>query len=341
MKKVLEVILSGNSLTHGQALEAIDALIDGQPSAEQVAAFLVAMRMKTETSVELSGFVEGLLKRAILLKPTVANEFPDLIDVCGTGGDGAGTFNVSTGAALVLASAGVTVAKHGNKGVSSASGSADVLEALGLKGDLSADSAVQSLREFGVSFMFAPAFHPILARLSSVRKSLGVYTFLNALGPILNPAPLKRQLMGVYQLGLLEKVAHVLHSRGVEEAMVVHGEDGLDEITLSGKTSVAKLLHGKVTFETMTPEDFGLPRATLAEVKGGSPAENAQILVQIFQGEKSPRRNLILLNSAAALLLSKKAASPREAIETVAHAIDSGKTFQLLQRMQAHARNRP
>ena len=290
--------------------------------------------MKNETVTELAGFVEGLSLRGVQLPTGFATEFPELMDVCGTGGDGAGTFNVSTGVALVLASCGVPVAKHGNKGVSSASGSSDVLEALGLKSNETPEEALRSLRNFGVSFLYAPAFHPVLGKLSKIRKNLGVYTFLNALGPLLNPAPLKRQMMGVYHADLLMKVAQVLKEKGIQEALVVHGSDGLDEVTLSGPTSVARLLNGEVKLDTVSPEDFGLKRAALTEVRGGSASENAKILISIFEGKRSAKRDLILINSAMALLLAKKAKTPAEAIEMAAFALDSGKTLLLLERMQ-------
>jgi len=307
-----------------------------------VGELLLALRKKQETGEEILGFVDGLSKKAHLLKlPSElhANQSQSvLIDVCGTGGDSAGTFNVSTGVALVLASAGVNVAKHGNRGVSSKSGSSDVLEVLGLGSDTSPEQAIQSLQKFHLTFLFAPAFHPILAKLAPIRKSLGVYTIFNALGPLLNPAPLTHQMVGVYHPSLLSKAALVLKEKGLKEAYIVHGSDGLDEITLSGETKIAHLKNNSISELTISPEDFGLTRVPLSEVKGGGPHENAEILISIFKGVKSAKRDLILINTAAALVLAGKAKNFMDGVALAASVIDSGKTLFLLQQMKRSTR---
>ncbi len=329
MKTILSAVQQKQSLTRKEAERLLNELIDGQLSPAEIGEVLLCLRAKEETTAELLGFIDGLTKKAHRFT------YPgDLLDVCGTGGDGAQTFNVSTGVAFVLASAGVKVAKHGNRGVSSSSGSSDVLEALGIKSDLNAESATRSLNEHDLSFLFAPAFHPSFAKLGPIRKSLGVYTIFNALGPILNPAPITHQLMGVYDERLLPKVASVLHEKGVREAFVVHGSDGLDEFTLSGPSSVAKMSRGVVTGLTLTPEDFGLNRASIEAVKGGTSKVNAEILLQIFRGEKSQKRDLILMNASAALVLSGKESNFKNATVRAAQLIDSGATLKLLEQMQ-------
>lgn len=317
------------SLTRTQAESLINEIISDRMKPEQIGELLLTMKRRGETTNELLGFIDGLTKRAHLLQFTPPKP---LIDVCGTGGDGAGTFNVSTGVALVLASAGVNVAKHGNRGVSSKSGSSDVLEVLGLGSDTTPEQAIESLTRDHLTFLFAPAFHPVLAKLAPIRKSLGTYTIFNALGPLLNPAPITHQMMGVYHPSLLKKAAEVMRERGLTEGFVVHGSDGLDEITLNGATQFAHLKRGIITEFTLLPVDFGLSRAPMDAVKGGGPQENAEILLKIFQGEKSPRRDLILINAAAAFVLAGKATSFKNGVEVAAATIDSGLTMELLNR---------
>ncbi len=333
MKKSLDHILSGRSFERAEAEQIIDHFIDGNGTPEQMGALLIALRMKGETSAELLGFIDGIAKRAT----RVEGDFGELIDVCGTGGDGANTFNVSTGVAIVLASLGVKVAKHGNRGVSSASGSSDVLQALGVKSDLNAEESVQSLSKFGLSFLFAPAFHPILSKLASVRKNLGVYTLFNALGPILNPAPLTKQMIGVYSPALMMKTAEVLRARGMKEAFIVHGSDGLDELTLSGESSIVHLKNNDIRKMTVSPEDFGLSKAPLLSVKGGNAAENAEILKRIFEGAKGPGTDLIVMNSAAALVLAGKDADFKSAAKQVSDILASGKTHQFYLKLKANS----
>jgi anthranilate phosphoribosyltransferase len=339
MKTVLNSILSGKELSRAETSQAVNLLLDGlqngSVTTEQVSAFLVGLRMKQETAQELLGFIDALNARAVTIS---TNSFPEVLDVCGTGGDQSGTFNVSTAVALVLASADVVVAKHGNRGVSSASGSSDVLEKLGLGSDLTPASVIGSLEKFKLSFLFAPAFHPVLTQVSQVRKNLGVYTIFNALGPLLNPVPLTHQMMGVYDPSLLLKVAEVLRERNLKEAFVVHGADGLDELTLSGPSSIAHLKQNEIEVLTVTPEDFGLAPAELLEVRGGDPAHNARLIEGIFSGEKSPKRDLVVMNAAAALVLLGRERNFSDAARFMEQVIDDQKPASLLERMKKKVR---
>jgi anthranilate phosphoribosyltransferase len=332
MNRALSLLLERRSLERAHAEQVMAQIVDGAARPEQVGAFLIALRIKEESVEEISGFLDCLRKRAL----RVRSARPDLMDVCGTGGDGSGTFNVSTTVAFVVAAAGQPIAKHGNRSVSSRSGSFDVLEALGLGFESDPERAARSLEDHGIALLFAPAFHPALKTLAPMRKSLGVHTIFNALGPLLNPAPIRRQLMGVYSPLLLEKVAQVIQAGGeLTEAMVVRGEDGLDELSLSAPTQVAHFKNGQVRAYAIRPEDCGLKSAPAAALKGGDAAENAAILVSILRGEPGPRRDMVLLNAGAALLVGGKAAELREGVERAAAAIDSGAALALIRRLGA------
>jgi anthranilate phosphoribosyltransferase len=260
---------------------------------------------------------------------------PGAIDLCGTGGDGHGTLNVSTAAAFVVAACGVPVAKHGNRNMSSRTGTADVLEALGVKIDLDARAAERCLREAGLSFLFAQAFHPAVKHVAPVRKELGFRTIFNLLGPICNPAGVPRQLLGIYARSWIEPIAHVLAKLGTEKAWVVHGSDGLDEMTTTGITHVAVLEHGKVTMREIAPEDAGLKRTTLAALKGGAPAENAAALRALLDGARGAYRDIVLLNAAAALIVADKASDLKEGTALAADAIDTGRAKAALAKLVA------
>ena len=331
MQQVLDSISKGESLGRDEAFALMNYLIEEEIPIEQVAKLLLVLRNKKETVDELDGFSDALLKRAAF---QAENALPLLLDVCGTGGDGAGTFNVSTAVAFVLASLGIPVAKHGNRSVSSRSGSSDVLECLGVKNDVSHASVYSSLQTHNLSFLFAPHFYPVLAKFGPIRKSIGGFTFFNLLGPILNPAPLTHQLMGVYDGSLLEKTAEVLKRKGRKEAFLVSGEGGLDELSLQGESRIVALKNGEITSMTVTPEQFGLKRADLSEVRGGPPEENAKILEAIFSGEKSPKRDLVLLNASAALVLTGRENSFQDGVKLAGKALDNGTTLDLLNRMR-------
>lgn len=329
MLHAMKLLLDGKSLSREDAEKAMSSLLDGSHAPEQIGAFLFALRMKQETVEEISGFVDCLTKRGLHV-PVKRN---DVIDVCGTGGDACGTFNVSTVATFVLAAAGQPIAKHGNRSVSSRSGSFDVFEVLGLTFNSDPVKASESIENFGIGLLFAPAFQPSLKAVSSIRKNLGTHTVFNALGPLLNPARVKRQLTGVYSPLLLEKMAMVLKTQGSEEAMIVRGEDGLDEISLSGPTRVAHLRNGKIEQYSMNPEDFGMKRAPLSAILGGDAKENAKILVQILTGEKGPKRDIVLMNAAAALYVGGKAKNLQEGVAKASEAIDSGRAIEILKKM--------
>lgn len=317
-----------------QAATLINEIIAKVYSDDQVSEILLSLKKKKETADEILGFLDGLQSHAVKIN-IPAHQFNSiLLDVCGTGGDGSGTFNVSTAVAFVLASAGVSVAKHGNRGVSSQSGSSDVLASLGTKSSNQESEVILSLEKYQLAFLFAPAFHPVLAQLSAVRKKLAVHTIFNALGPLLNPAPITHQLMGVYDSALLSIVGSVLKEKGLKEAMIVHGSDGLDEITLSGETQMVHLKNGKLFHFNVQPEDFGLKRAPLSEVLGAGPQKNAEILIEIFKGKKSAKRDLMIMNSAAALVLVGKAKSFIEGAKLAEQVVDSGKTLDLLNKMK-------
>jgi anthranilate phosphoribosyltransferase len=254
-----------------------------------------------------------------------------LIDTCGTGGDGKNTFNVSTAAAFVAAGAGLKVAKHGNRAASGSCGSADVLEALGVKIDLPPEGVQRCIEEVGVGFMFAPVFHPAMRHAAPVRRELGIPTVFNVLGPLTNPAGTQSQLLGVASAQLGEKMAEVLKLLGVHHALVVHGEDGLDELTLSGKTTGWEVLDGVIHSWTLTIGETGLPGATIEDIKGGTREENAATMRKIFQGEKGPIRDVVLLNSGAALVVGDRAATVRQGVEMAAEIVDSGKALRKLE----------
>ncbi|MBC7395821.1 MAG: anthranilate phosphoribosyltransferase [Bdellovibrionales bacterium] len=330
MKFFLNAILEGKSLTQAEAYNAAKRLIEAEIAPEQIAGLLVALRMKDETTEELLGFMQAFRETA----PVFTDSFPLLMDVCGTGGDHSGTFNVSTGVAIVLASCGVPVAKHGNRGVSSQSGSTDVLETLQIQSDHHPEAVRQALKHLNISFLFAPSFYPVFAKIAPIRKRLGVYTLFNALGPILNPAPITHQLMGVYDAKLLKKMGEVLKAKGLKRAFVVHGADGLDEVSLSGLTEVVSLDQGKLTHFSVSPEEFGLKRASLSEVQGGNAQQNAAILESIFKGVKSPKRDLIVLNAAMGLNLSGHEKHYLQAAQRAEQALDSGATLALLTQLQ-------
>ena len=307
----------------------------------QIAALLIALRMKGETVEEIVGFAEAIRAAAAPLpirgadalavtgtgRDALAEESlveESFVDTSGTGGDASGTFNISTATALVTAGAGVRVAKHGNRSISSKCGSADVVEALGINIQLSPERAAQCLREIGICFLYAPNLHPAMKQVQGVRRELRMRTMFNLLGPLTNPAHANGQVVGVYSLDLVEKLAEALSMLGLHRALVVHGLDGLDEITITGTTRVAEARDGSVRSYEVEPEEFGMTRAALHAISGGDATENAAIIRAILAGEKSPRRDVVLLNAAAALVAAGKADRIGEAVPLAARSIDSG-----------------
>ncbi len=289
----------------------------------QIAALLGALAARDVTSNELTGFAEAMRATAVQLPFTEA-ERATLVDTCGTGGDASGTFNISTAVALVAAASGAKIAKHGNRSLTSRSGSADVLDALGVPTALGPAQAVACMRATGFVFLFAPLMHPAMQRVQPIRRTLGIRTVFNMLGPLTNPAHAPAQVLGVYAAHLVPLVAQAMFQLGVRHGFVVHGSDGLDEITLSGETEIAEVTNGAIRIQKFFPEDVGLQRAPSSALAGGDAAENAKILQAIFAGETGPRRDIVLINAAAALIAAGRAADFRAGIERAAQAIDSG-----------------
>lgn len=319
--ELLKIVLSGRALDRAQARAAMNALIGGGVTDAQAGAFLAALRVRGETVPELIGFAEAMRARAVKVK---AKRRP-LLDTCGTGGDGSGTFNISTTVAFVAAGAGAAVAKHGNRAVSSRSGSADVLEALGVRTDITPRLAAECVDVAGVGFLFAPAHHPAVAKVGPIRRQLGTRTVFNLLGPLSNPAGAKRQLLGVYSTALVAPLAEALKALGAEDAMVVSSKDGLDELSLSGPTIVARLRGGKVSVCELTPESVGLKRRPLKALAGGDADKNAWITRAVLFGESGPARDVCLLNAAAALMVVGLARDWKEGLAMAADSIDSGR----------------
>ncbi|MBI4425524.1 MAG: anthranilate phosphoribosyltransferase [Elusimicrobia bacterium] len=327
---LLKRLLEGSRLSRGEARSAMDGLMEGSATPGQIGAFLAALKVRGETEEELAGFAEAMRARAI----RVSIDRRPLLDTCGTGGDGAGTFNISTAAAFVAAGAGAAVAKHGNRSVSSRCGSADVLEALGVKPDPDPALANRCVSEAGLCFLFAPAFHPATRHVAPVRRELGVRTVFNLLGPLANPAGATRQLMGVYDGRLLAAIATALRALGTEEAMVVAAADGLDELSPSAPTRVAHLKDGRIREYEVTPESAGVARQPEGACKGGDAAENARILREVLEGRPGPAREAVRLNAAAALVVTGLAEDLRTGAVLAGRSIDSGKALKSLETLK-------
>jgi anthranilate phosphoribosyltransferase len=317
---ILSQLVAGTDLEREQAREAMTEIMDGTVSAVRIAALLVAWRMKGETSEEMTGMVEAIRAAAV----SVDVDRAELIDVVGTGGDRAGTFNISTAAALVAAGAGAKVAKHGNRSISSKCGSADVLEELGVVIDLPVEANLRLLDDTGFAFFFAPLYHPAFRHVGPVRKDLGIRTIFNFLGPLANPAGAHRQVIGVSDPQMAERMIGVLSNLGSTYSFVFSGEGGIDEIVPTGPTVIYRLRDGEVTHAEFTPEDFGVPRVTLSSLSGGDAAENAAIIRSVLSGESGPTRDAVLVNAAPALVVAGLASGFAEGVELARRAVDSG-----------------
>ncbi len=330
---ILGRLTSGIDLDSADALKAMGEIMAGEATPAQIAAFIVALRMKGETVAELTGLVEGM--RAVAVKVDAG---PGLVDTAGTGGDRSGTFNISTTSALIAAAAGARVAKHGNRSASSHCGSADVLEGLGMVIDLPPAATVRLLAETGFAFFFAPLYHPAMRHAGPVRKELGIPTVFNVLGPLANPAGATRQAIGVADRRMAEVMIGVLQRLGSEHAFVYHGEDGLDEVTTTAPTYIYRLKDGEVTHAEFTPEDFGVPRAKPADLLGGTVAENVAITRAILTGERGPRRDAAVVNASPALVAAGLADGFIAGVRLAEAALDSGRAAELLDRVVGRSR---
>jgi anthranilate phosphoribosyltransferase len=330
LKPLIGAVAAGKRLSEAEAEQAFDIMMSGNATPSQLGGFLMGLRVRGETVEEITGAV-----RAMRAKMARIEAPPGAIDTCGTGGDQSGSWNISTGAALVAAAAGVPVAKHGNRAMSSKTGTADVLQALGVNIEADMSLVRKALWEAGICLMLAPRHHSAMRHVGPTRVELGTRTIFNLMGPLSNPAGAKRQLIGVFSRDWIETLANVLGRLGTERAWVVHGSDGMDEITTTGPTHVAELKDGKVRSFEVTPEEFGVPRANAADLKGGDAATNALALTALLDGHPGPYRDVVLFNAAAALMLAGKAADLKAGKALAEAAIDSGKAKAVLAKLVA------
>lgn len=330
LNQIIRKISEGHHLSESEAAGAIREIMSGTASPVEVAAFLTGLRVKGETVAEMTGGVRSMRAVAVNIHPRV--DF--LVDPVGTGGDCTGTVNISSAAALVAAAAGAKVAKHGNRSVSSKSGSADFYENLGLDLSLSPDEVTACIETYGFGFMFAPTFHPAMRHAAPIRRQLGIRTLFNILGPLSNPAGAKGQVLGVHDAAIMPFVAETLRELGVEHALVVHGSDHTDEITITGDTAIIEMKHGAMTHYTIHPHDFGLETAPLAAIRGDSPAENVRIIEAAFEGKRGAVRDVILMNAAATIYVGQAASSLAEGLVKASAAIDSGAVLRLVDQLR-------
>jgi anthranilate phosphoribosyltransferase len=321
-------VATGATLTREEAAGAFEQMMSGDATPSQMGALLMALRVRGETVDEITGAVSAM--RAKMLRVTAP---PDAVDVVGTGGDASGSFNISTCSALIVAGAGVPVAKHGNRALSSRSGAADVLSALGVNINLSPEAVGRCIAEAGIGFMFAPAHHPAMKNVGPTRVELGTRTIFNLLGPLSNPAGVKRQMVGVFSKQWTTPLAQVLKNLGAEQVWIVHGSDGLDEITTSGPTSVAALENGSIRNFEISPEEFGLRKVKPEALRGGDAAANAQAVLNVLKGKASAFRDVALFNAAAALVVAGKAKDLKDGLHAAAHSVDSGEAEGRLDRL--------
>lgn len=335
IKEALSKIVSGNDLSMAEAREVMTEIMKGEATQAQIGSFLTALRMKGETVDEIAGCAQAMRESAIAVKP----KRNQLVDTCGTGGDGSGTFNISTTVAFVAAGAGLAVAKHGNRSVSSHCGSADLLQVLGVNLELSPEQVAQCIDEVGIGFLFAPKLHPAMKHALGPRQEIGLRTIFNILGPLCNPAQARRQLLGVYDSDLTELMAEVLRALGCEHAFVVHGADGLDELSVTGQNKVSHLYNNHIESYYLNPEELGLPRAKLSDLAGGTKEGNAVITKALLEGQRGPKRDIVLLNAAAVLIAGDKASRFSEGLAQAAEAIDNGSARRKLEQLVEFSRS--
>ena len=335
IQQALQQVLDGRDLTRAETREVMGEIMAGEATPAQIGGFLVALRAKGETADEIAGCAEAMRTHVLAVRP----RRDDLVDTAGTGGDGAHTINISTAAALVAAAAGAGVAKHGNRAVSSACGSADVLEALGFSLEQEPERIAQSIDELGFGFLFAPSHHPAMRHAAPVRRELATRTVFNVLGPLTNPAGARAQVVGVYSAELVRTIADVLATLGARRAFVVHGAGGIDELSPAGPNLVAEVVDGHVHERTLDPEaELGVPRCDVAELRGGTPPENAAAVRQVFEGADGGRRSAILLNAAGAIAAGGHAEDLREGLELARKTVDSGAAAERLEQLVSFSR---
>jgi len=334
IQSALAQILDGCDLERAEARSVMDEIMRGEATPAQIAGYLIALRLKGETADEIAGSAEAMREHVLAVRP----RRDDLVDTAGTGGDGAGTFNISTAAALVAAAAGAGVAKHGNRAVSSLSGSADVLEALGFELELPPKRIARSIDELGFGFLFAPTHHPAMRHAAPVRRELAARTVFKVLGPLTNPAGARAQVVGVYAPELVPTIAQVLARLGARRAFVVHGADGIDELSPAGPNLVCEVVGGRVRKREIDPLELGVPRCSPDELRGGSPDENAATIRRIFEGADGGARDAVLLNAAGAIAASGRARNLREGLGLAREAIDSGAAGERLEELIAFTR---
>ncbi len=328
LKALIAKVATGANLTRGEAAAAFDRMMSSEATPSQMGGLLMALRVRGESVDEITGAVTTMRAKMLRVKAPA-----NAVDVVGTGGDASGSFNISTCAAFIVAGAGVPVAKHGNRALSSKSGAADVLQAIGVKIELNAEQVGACIREAGIGFMFAPAHHPAMKNVGPTRVELGTRTIFNLLGPLSNPAGVKRQMIGTFSKHWIEPMAQVLKNLGSESVWVVHGSDGLDEITTAGETSVAALEHGKIRLFEVTPEDAGLKRVKPEALRGGDAEHNAEALLDVLKGKPGALRDVAILNAAAALIVAGKCEDLKEGAALAAKSIDSGEAEGRLDRL--------
>jgi anthranilate phosphoribosyltransferase len=338
--EAIRKVVERQNLTRLEAAGAMEAIMSGGASNAQIAAFLTALRMKGETVEELIGLAQVMREKVVRVRTRAegvaslaGTDREMLIDTAGTGGDAAGTFNVSTATAFVVAGAGLKVAKHGNRSVSSLCGSADVVEALGINIEISASKVARCVDEVGIGFLYAPLLHTAMKYVMTARREMGIRTVFNILGPLTNPAGANAQIIGVYNGALTEPMARVLAELGTVRAFVVHGADGLDEISTTGESQISEVREGSVRTYTVRPEDFGLPRATIADLQGGDRGQNAEIIREILRGVPGPRRDIVVMNAAAALTAGGLSRDFKEGTTMAQRAIDTGAALDRLNRL--------
>lgn len=330
VRGAIQKLVEGKNLSEDEVIGALNCIMDGEATQAQIGSFITALRIKGETIEEITGCAKVMREKA----ERIVIDKDYFIDIVGTGGDCSYTFNISTASAFVAAAGGVTVAKHGNRSVSSKSGSADVLESLGVNISLEPDKVKECIEKLDIGFMFAQTFHKSMKHAAGPRKELGIRTIFNILGPLTNPAKAKGQVLGVFNEKLTEPLAHVLLNLGVENAMVVYGMDGMDEISLSALTRVSELKNGNVTTYDLNPEDYGMKMVNKSDIIGGDSKDNAKIIMDIFNGVKGPKRDIVVLNAAAALYVGKAAQSIKDGIKMAEEIIDSGKALNKLNELK-------